>query len=831
MALCVCPLPRRAERTFPSRPLASSARRVGAGVVLIATLILATFVPCAGRAAGTDLPAPSRAFVATNCLDCHTGEDADGGLDLTALGTDLRDEALFARWVRIFDRVNDGEMPPADYGVLDAEEIRPFVEHTGDWLRQAQRLEHAGKGRVQGRRLTNHQLERTLQDLLSIDIPLASQMPEEPRHAGFEHLADYQSISHFHLEDHLGVVDTALDEAFRRVVAGDESWKRHYTAKDIARKNPKKRNRDPEMRNGKAVVWNSGLIFYGRISSTRAGESGWYRVTLKASAVKKPKGHGVWCSVRSGPCVAAAPLLSWVGSFEARDEPQQWTFETWMSKGDMLEIRPADRTLKRARFRSGQVGVGEGEPQDVPGVAMHEMTIQRIHRGGSAEDVVQSLFGQLPMKVDRKSGKKSGKIRFAGDAGDPKTRQALVRQLAFFAQWAFRRPVRKQHLEPYVSLLESKLDEGQDPIDALRASYRAVLCSPRFLYFIEPVGKLDDWAIASRLSYFLGNSMPDRELFALARKGKLRDPNVLHAQVERLLQTRRGKDFVRDFAGQWLDLVDIDATEPDRKLYRNFDIIVQHAMLSETRAYLQYLLDQDESVDQLIDSKYTFLNSRLARYYGIDGIRGDAVRRVELPADSHRGGLLAQGAILKVTANGNDTSPVLRGVWVSERLLGKPIPPPPAGIPAVEPDIRGATTIRELLEKHKSDPSCAGCHVNIDPPGYALENFDAAGRWRNRYIQVKRGRPRPAAKVDASYTLPDGRPFNGFNEFRRLIARDEKTVAKNVAEKLLVYATGAPISFADRPVIDRIVDETAGRNDGFRSLLHAVVASPTFLTK
>ncbi len=295
---------------------------------------------------------------------------------------------------------------------------------------------------------------------------------------------------------------------------------------------------------------------------------------------------------------------------------------------------------------------------------------------------------------------------------------------------------------------------------------------------------------------------------------------------------KRESGSLGDFASQWLDLIDIDFTEPDQKLYRDFDIVVQNAMLGETHAFLQELFETDASATCLVDADYTFLNSRLARYYGLESVEGDQIRKVSLDRDSHRGGLIAQGAILKVTANGTNTSPVLRGIWVSERILGTPIPPPPENVPAVEPDIRGAKTIREQLQRHLADTSCAGCHYKIDPPGYALENFDAAGRWRDAYQRVERGQPsNHGATIDASFTLPDGREFQDFDDFRSLLCAKPEPLARNVAEKLIVYGTGAPIAFADRAVVDDIVKQTSESEYGLRSLLHAVVASPIFLSK
>jgi hypothetical protein len=766
-------------------------------------------------------PAAVQSFVQRNCLDCHQGSDAEAGLDLETLSADLSDPATVQRWVQLFDRVREGEMPPKEAAELDAAELQDFVETSGSWIRDWQLAEQQELGRVRSRRLTNLQLERTLHDLLAIDVPLARLMPDEPRTDGFTGIADGQSMSHFQLETHLQVVDAALDAAFDRVTDSPQLISKDFTARQIARRNPRQRNRDPEMIDGLAVVWSSRLIFYGRISSTTVPESGWYRVTFTASAVNKPPAHGVWCTVRSGECTSGAPLLSWIGSFEATDEPKELTYDAWIPKGHRLEIRPGDTTLKMGRFNGGQVGAGEGTPQNLPGVALHKMNMQRIYPGGDLDAVRHRLFGDLNVDIDRKSKQ----IKLVAD--DPARETA--EQLRVFARRAFRRPVSEQTLQPYLQMLQQQIAEGTDPIAALRGAYRSVLCSPRFLYFAEAPGPLDPYAVASRLSYLLTGSMPDAELTQLAEAGELRSERVLHQQVDRLLGSPRGQDFVADFAAQWLDLVDIDFTEPDRRMYPQFDIVVQNAMLEETHRFLQSLIDTDAGAVQLIDADHTFLNSRLSRYYGIDGADSDQMQKVSLPRDSHRGGILTQGAILKVTANGTNTSPVLRGIWVSERILGQPIPPPPENVPAIEPDVRGAKTIREMLEKHRADDACASCHRKIDPPGYALENFDPAGRWRDHYVQG--GRPRKRVPIDPSFKLPDGQHFEDVDEFRNLIAADPKPIARNFAQHVMVYGTGAPISFADRDGIERSVASTETQDYGLRSLIKAVVASPLFLSK
>lgn len=764
---------------------------------------------------------PVREFLKSNCQDCHEGETAEAGLDLAKLGGNLSDPNQLAKWIRIYDRVKTGEMPPADALELSDQDRAKFVSTTENWMEQHQLREWQEFGRVRGRRLTNLQLERTLHDLLGIDIPLASLLPEETKTNGFTTVADGQSLSHFQLEQHLSVVDKALDEAIRRASSSPDEDHWTLSASQLARQRTRSRNREPELIDDTAVVWSSRLIFYGRLPSTTARESGWYRFTATASALNSPKDHGVWCTVRTGRCVSSAPLLGWVGAFEATSEPKSFTYEAWIPKGEMLEIRPGDGTLRMARFQGGQVGTGEGGPQNVPGVALHGMTMERFHKGPSNAEIRARLFCDVKVKT------KDGKPELVGD--DPKEAAAFLMQQ--FAGRAFRRPVSSDDVAPYIAMVEDSLDGGMSLLDALRGGYRALLCSPRFMYFHENPGRLDDYALASRLSYFLWNTMPDEELLRLADAGRLHDPKVLRAQAERLLKDECGKDFVKDFSAEWLDLSLIDFTEPDRRLHPDFDIVVQQSMLEETHVYLQNMLEKNLGVGHLIDSDFTFLNSRLSRYYEIGRVDSTELQRVSLEPDDHRGGLLTQGAILKVTANGTTTSPVIRGVWISDRLLGQHVPPPPAGVPAIEPDIRGASTIREMLAKHRSDASCASCHTKVDPAGFALENFDPAGQWRENYPAFDRGKRTRGPKIDASYELSDGRKFDDLEEFQELLLAHPETLANNLAEKLLTYGTGAPVTFADRKSVAEIAQKSKASGYGFRSIVLALIEHPVFLSK
>ena len=804
------------------QPLTSSTRGTHTSRILLGllTVLFTSWVATAADDATTSLPLtlPEAlpAFFANNCLGCHEGEAAEAGLDLTTLGSPTASGANLASWMRIIDRVHDGEMPPPEADVLAAETREGFVETSSEWLSSVQEAQWQRAGRVPARRLTHLQLERTLHDLLGIDIPLANQLPDEPRTNGFSTVASGQSISHFQLQDHLDLIDVALDEAFRRASRPADEWTRVLVPEQLCRQDPRRRCREPELIDGKAVTWNGGVIYYGRLPATRAEEPGWYRFTVRASALNVPESHGVWCSVRSGLCVSSAPLLEWATAFEATAEPAEWTFETWLPAGHMLEIRPADTTLKQARFAGGQIGTGEGGPQNVAGVAIHQVVMERIHRHGSDDDVRALLFADRDLASDPQ----------------PAASATLADLIKRFAQRAFRRPLTHSEVTPYVQLAEQKRTAGASLAEALRSGYRALLCSPRFLYFQEQPGTLDDYALASRLSYFLWNSMPDEPLLTLAAEGRLRDPDVIRGEVHRMLADGRSRQFVEDFAREWLDLALIDFTQPDRRRFRNFDQVVQQSMLAETHAYLTAMLADDLDIRRLVQSDQTYLNSRLARYYDIEGVAGDAIRPVTLPTDAHRGGgVLTQGAILKVTANGTNTSPVLRGVWISERLLGLDIPPPPANVPAIEPDIRGAASIREMLAKHREDASCAACHAKFDAPGYALENYDPTGRWRETYPVVRDGEATTGLPIDASYQLADGRSFTDISGLEQLLAEDPHALAKGVAARLLAYGTGAPVTFADRSDLEQLAKAAGTKGYGFRSLIAEVAASRPFRIK
>jgi hypothetical protein len=430
------------------------------------------------------------------------------------------------------------------------------------------------------------------------------------------------------------------------------------------------------------------------------------------------------------------------------------------------------------------------------------------------------------------------------DVKSAKPAEDAKRLLRRFIALAAREPVPEEAIPPFDKLVLDALQNGAPIAEALLAGYQAFLCSNLFLYLREPIAADDHFAIANRLSHFLTDSRPDAELSALAEQEKLRDPATLRAQTDRLITSEGFERFVNHFTDCWLNLRELRRDDPDIRLYPEYrlDDYLVESMGQETRAFFTAMLRENLPATSIIESDFAFVNDRLARHYGLPEVNGAALQRMDLPNDSPYGGLITQGSILKVSANGTSTSPVLRGVWIMDRLIGNPPPPPPPGIPAVEPDIRGATTIRELIAQHTKSKTCSTCHAKFDPVGLALENFDIHGAWRTRYRGTSDGERITgidraghdfaftlAGKVDASGQLADGRKFENIHDMKAILSADSRQLARNLLHQFTLYATGTPVQFADRREIEAMLD--ACEKDGYRvrDLVHALVQSPIFL--
>jgi mono/diheme cytochrome c family protein len=389
---------------------------------------------------------------------------------------------------------------------------------------------------------------------------------------------------------------------------------------------------------------------------------------------------------------------------------------------------------------------------------------------------------------------------------------------------AYRRPATKAEISRIIQLIEKRQEQGQSPYDAFRDGLKAALCSPNFIYFPEQQSDktIDPYDVATRLSYFLWASTPDEELLRLAADGSILKPKVRVAQMQRMLRDPKSHRFVQGFLDSWLTLSELGSQPPDPRAFKNYyQFDLESAMRSETVMFTRHLLDENLSVDHFIDSDFTFANGDLARHYGLPNPPQDnQFKRVTLPKGSNRGGLLGQASILTVSANGIDTSPIVRGVWLLENLLGTPPSPPPPDVEPLDPDVRGAKSIRDQLQKHRNDPACAECHRKIDPLGFALENFDPVGAWRKDY-----GR---RVKIDASGKLPGGAEFRSFPEFKAALLSQQKKFRRGLTKKLMSYALGRSTEISDRPEIDAILADLDDNNGGFRYLVQRIVASPNF---
>lgn len=525
-----------------------------------------------------------------------------------------------------------------------------------------------------------------------------------------------------------------------------------------------------------------------------------------------------------------------IGKFEAPPEaPEVFEMDAFLEEGAMVK-------LDCMRLPSPMVPamphtIQKFDPDGYPGVAFHWLEVEGPFIEEWPPASYRALFGDLPLK-------QSGSHVVAVPEEPLKEVKGL---LSGFMERVYRRPVEKAEFDRFHGYAKQLIQEGEPFTEAMIATYSAVLASPEFLFHCGQPGELDDFALAERLSFFLGESIPDESLSALAKQGKLRDPRTLRVEVDRLLDKPESKRFVEEFLDAWLKLDEINDTDPDRDLYPEYagDWWLVNSMVEESRLYFADLIAGDRPARNVIDADYTFVDERLARHYDIPGVVGPTFERVGLPEGSPYGGFLTQASVLKVTANGTVTSPVLRGVYVMEKLLGDHPSPPPPSVPAVEPDIRGAATIRELLAKHREDASCASCHKKIDPPGFALESFDVMGRWRNNYRSLGEGSERIegigrsgnefvhfiGSEVDASGVTPQGDPFADVLEFKKLLIEDEETIARNITEQLLVYATGAPVGFADRDEVAAILEKSRASEYGVRTIIHEIVQSPLFLKK
>jgi hypothetical protein len=428
-----------------------------------------------------------------------------------------------------------------------------------------------------------------------------------------------------------------------------------------------------------------------------------------------------------------------------------------------------------------------------------------------------------PYKQEKGSSPVSVKKIF-GDRPGPRDLAHARRILSDLARRAYRRPVSEPEIDALVKLVASVQKEGDSFEEGLCLAIQQILISPHFLFRVEKTasGPLSSHELATRLSYFLWSSMPDDELFRLADEGKLNQPAVLEAQVRRMLKDDRAVAFVENFGGQWLQTRALESHVPDRVRFPEFTDYTRMSMKKETDLFFEYILREDRPIVDFLDADYTFLNRRLAEFYQIPGVTGHEFRKVDLKG-TRRGGVWTQASVLTVSSYANRTSPVLRGKWILETLLNAPPPPPPPDVPILDEKALGKTvSLKQVLDKHRANPTCASCHGRTDPLGFALEHFDAIGRWREKDGEFP---------IETAGTLPDGRSFKGHEGLRTLLRADASAFTEGLTEKMLIYALGRGLEPSDRKSVRTIVDRTAKEGYRFSSLVLGIVQSEAFQTR
>ena len=835
-------------------------------------------------------------FVAKHCVGCHDDSVSEGDFRADLLPKNLGDAASQKAWSRVLARVQSGEMPPPKKKERPPEkEVTAALVALKTAFHEATLAKHNEAGRVRVRRLNRLEYENTVRDLLGIDSALRDLLPEDDLRDGFNNQTAALSISSVHIQQYMAAADRALDAASIRQARPET--KTHRFAFNHEAEKPWSAYAHNRLQ---CNLHGEDLHFFldthievpvalRQFDTVTRDTPGRYRIRVTTEARDTTNGEDLIYSVW---IAAGGKRKELLGHFDARHRASS-TVELTRSfeRGETIIIAPY--RMAKVRIDSGysvylpdkQDKIPKGwhhinnpnppiatvgpaivvKPVEVTGPLIESWlpTGHTLLYGDAAELAPAAEVAKTarvpetiirPVRAHRQL-KDALTVRLPADKAESAIRETLTR----FISRAFRRPATGDEVELYHAMARERLAKGECLEVALNAAHRAVLCSPEFLFLVEQKPKLTNHELAARLSYFLWRTAPDAGLRKLAGTGELTKPDVLRKEAARLIASPRFEAFVSDFLAQWLNLREIDATTPDRDLFPEYfesihegrqDVFLHDSLVGETRAYFRDLVQRDLGAAMLVSAPHAYLNQRLAEHYDLPPVKGAALQRVALPADSVRGGLLTQASILKVTANGANTSPVLRGVWLLERIVGTPAPPPPPNAGSIEPDTRGATTIREQLAKHQSVKTCAGCHQKIDPPGFVLEAFDPIGRYRDYYRTTQTGEKLGTDKVKAFFgghyghvkylkgpavdtrsQLPGGVEIADIRAYKAALAARPEPLARSLVRKLATFATGESVEAGDELVVDAILRKAAASGFGVRTLIHEVVQSELFTQK
>ncbi|MCI0535133.1 MAG: DUF1592 domain-containing protein [Verrucomicrobiales bacterium] len=841
---------------------------VAAIAIVIVPLATAAAEPAKPVSAPAD--AAIKSFLGAYCTECHGAEKQKGDRRWDQLSLPVRNADTLLDLQDIIDQLNLGEMPPKKAKQPPDGERRQAIALLTETVAGARDKFSSTGGQTVLRRLNRREYINTVSDLFGLNMTMfdpTTKFPGDQVVAHMDNMGDALRTSGYLLDQYLDAAEQVVEKAFRlQQRPREQTWTFNGNFRQ-----------QPELDNGHGTAYQFRyLCIYEAPSSPRhlgaygpllafaqgVPADGFYEIKVKAEALNRqhPYDPATFSSLnpdepfrlgivpgdqKAGPLHHPQPIQPVLAETTLGDNGPQWhTFKVWLDAGytprfifpnGMMDEFAGIRAIlgRYSRLLPESVRYKERtratvyEHGKMPHVRIHEVVI----RG--------PLYDQWPPAGQQ--------VVFGGKAFEAgRTREILEA----FASRAYRHPARAEEVDRLMAVVEQRGKDGRSPLDALKDGLKAALCSPEFLYLTEPEPggelaaaknrALPAHALASRLSYFLWSTMPDAELTALAHSGELLKPQVLVAQTKRLLASPKSEAFVADFLDSWLNLRSLGDMPPDRDAFeRYYAQDLQPAMKRETQLFTRDLIDRNASIVRFLDADYTFVNRPLAKLYGLgDAVStadGNEFRRVKL-TNPNRGGLLGQGSVLTVSANGVETSPVTRGVWLLENILGTPPAPPPDNVPAIEPDVRAAKTMREILSKHRSDPACYECHQKIDPLGFALEGFDPIGASRSHYEKFEVPRPGMVnrivgAPIDTSGELPGGQTFQDVAGLKKILAERKDQFARTLTERLLSYACGRRIEPLDRPEVARIVKELAAREYGFRQLIELVVLSQAFQSK
>ncbi len=793
-------------------------------------------------------------FLKTYCYQCHGEAEQSGDRRFDVLTGEISDDNALVDLQDILDQLNLAEMPPEEAQQPSADERLEVI----GWLTASIEDYHASRPtayRATLRRLNAREYRNTVRDLMQLNMTMFDPTEAFPRDQTVEHLdnvADRLVTSGYLLARYLEAAERIVDKALLPLQQPKpQTWR----FDDDLHQQPeidqvfRKTHHFAHLTLFDVVGADKHEGAYAPLHAFAEGvpHDGYYDISFQAEAVnrdhpyddeflgidrREPLRLGIVAGNReAGPLHKPQPLEPLLAEVELADELQLYKVRVWLDQGftprftfrnGLMDARNLWSRVQRKYpdlFPQVDKGIVAQRYNAIANGKLPQIHVDDIEITGPHYDRWPKPSQRVLLGADFDA------VAATGQLTEPQMQTHLSRFLAS----AYRRPVDPGEVARVLSVIQTRMSAGRAPLEAYADGIKTALCSPGFL-FLDPgqsdsTDELPPFALAVRLSYFLWSSMPDEELFQLAASGELLESDVLSQQLERMLSDSKSAAFVHGFLDSWLTLRELGATPPDRgafEEYYHYDLGT--AMLEETRRFTRHILDQNLSIENFLDSDFTFVNKRLAWHYGLpvpEEIALDAgkFQLVKLD-DPRRGGLLGQASVMTVTANGIDTSPVVRGVWLLENMLGTPPSPPPPDVEPLDPDVRGAHTIREQLEKHRSNPSCNNCHRKIDPLGFALENFDPVGGWRDNYAS--------SMPIDSSGKLPSGREFDDVRGLKRVLLEQQELFARALTEKLVAYALGRRIEIGDRPSIDRIVNELKDQGFGFRDQMRLIVQSELF---